>query len=293
MILKNMDEHAAELATIERLLLSEPQDPVFRALNSLKHQRDSAYHLDFYFKESPDWAVLHDLRLEMGEHVAQIDHLLISRQLDIYVIESRYYNSDVKLDERGDFHCLINKKPVTVTSPVARNRRHIEFLQLYLQQNGLLPTRLGLTIKPRYHNVVLLSPTSRLTRPGEADDTFPEVIRVDRFLASFSKAQHEFPLTDFVNLARQLSLDSLQEISIRLARRHIPRSIDFAERYGLKHEPREEALEDCGESCQCALCQKRITSRVARYCYTNRELFSGKVYCFSCQRSIALQAGNA
>lgn len=300
MILKNMDEHAAELATIERLLLSEPADPVSRALkkdraailNSLKHQRDSAYHLDFYFKDSPDWVVLHDLRLEMGEDVARIDHLLIGRQLDIYVVESRYYNADVKIDEKGDFHCLFNKKPVIMASPVARNLRNIEFLRQFLNHNGLLPTRLGLTIKPRYHNVVLVSPTSRVSRPNGVSDAFPEVIAADRFLAAFKKAQHEFPLTDFVNLARQLTPEALGDLASRLAQRHFPRSIDFAERYGLKHEGGDE-VEDCGENCHCAMCQKRITTRVARYCYTNREVFAGKVYCFSCQRSIAIQAGNA
>lgn len=301
MILKNMDEHSAELATIERLLLAEPADTVSRALkqdratilNSLKHQRDSAYHLDFYFKESRDWVVLHDLRLEMGENVAQIDHLLINRQLDIYVVESRFYNSDIKIDDKGDFHCLYNKKPVIMSSPVARNLRHIDFLHQYLGQNGLLPTRLGLTIKPRYHNIVLVSPTSRVTRPNDAGDSFPEVVAADRFLNAFKRAQHEYPLTDFVNLARQLTPEALHGMAARLAQRHFPRSIDFAERYGLKHGEYSEEVEDCGESCRCSMCQKRITSRVARYCYTNREMFAGKVYCFSCQRSITLQAGNA
>lgn len=302
MILKSMDEHAAELATIERLLHSDPPDAISRALKkdraaihgSLKHQRDSTYHLDFFFKESQDWAVLHDLRLEIGEQVAQIDHLLIGRQLDIYVIESRYYNSDVKIDESGAFHCMVNKKPVMVASPIARNQRYVEFLQQYLRQNGLLPSRLGLTIKPRFHSVVLLSPTSRVTLLGHGGVLPAQLMRADVFLKAFKKSQHGEPLTDFVNLARQLSAEALHEIAYRLANRHIPRSIDFAARYGLRYEQRNEVEESPKEgSCRCAMCNKRITSRVARYCYTNKEAFAGKIYCFDCQREMSFQVGSA
>src|SRR3546814_3580528 len=45
----------------------------------LKGERDSAYLIDFDYASSPNWAVIHDLRLEHGGRTAQIDHLLINR----------------------------------------------------------------------------------------------------------------------------------------------------------------------------------------------------------------------
>jgi len=301
MITKDMDEYAAELATIERLVNSDPAEPISLSLQKdrtailrrLKHQRDATYHLDFYFKESPDWTLLHDLSLEMDDQSEQFDHLLIGRQLDIYVIDTRHYNADVRFDEDGNFQYIIDKKPISVASPLLANQRRAEFLQRYLADNGLLPHRLGLTIKPRIHSVVAVSPTSRVTAPKGCSEEACGVLRMDRFLLAFKKAQHEFPLSDFVNLARQLSPEALAGLSAKLSQRHIPRSVDYAGRYGLKHEDDlNSASCGCDEECRCAMCQKRITSRVARYCYTNRELFSGKVYCFSCQRSITLQVGN-
>jgi hypothetical protein len=297
MIIKEMDEHAAELSTLERLLQSEPPEDVTRALqrdrstilSALKHERDSAYHLDFFFNDSPDWALLHDLRLEMGEQTAQIDHLLIGRQLDIYVIESKYYNAEVRVSAAGEFVYYFDKKPVTVPSPVVRNRHHIDFLGSYLECNGLLPQRLGLTVRPRFHSVVLLSPTSRLTLPARPGPEISEVMRADRFLQGFNRQLREPGLGDFVAMARQVTPEGLSTLATRLAQRHLPRGIDFAARYGLK-QLTADAPEECEEGCHCERCQRRITSRVARYCRDNRQLFDGRVYCFDCQKGLAFQA---
>ncbi|NTV47823.1 MAG: NERD domain-containing protein, partial [Chlorobiales bacterium] len=42
-------------------------------------------------KNSKNWAVIHDLRLEHENQVAQIDHLMINRSFDFYVLESKNY----------------------------------------------------------------------------------------------------------------------------------------------------------------------------------------------------------
>ena len=68
-----------------------------------KGEESSAYYLDFSFKPSKNWALIHDLRLEHEGFVAQIDHLLIGRMLDIYVIESKNYNQGVAISDEGDF----------------------------------------------------------------------------------------------------------------------------------------------------------------------------------------------
>ena len=36
-------------------------------------EKDSAYYIDFYFRNSKNWAVIHDLRLEHRGQVVQID----------------------------------------------------------------------------------------------------------------------------------------------------------------------------------------------------------------------------
>jgi hypothetical protein len=298
MIIKNMDEFAAELATIERLLLSDPTPEVATALQqdrstilgSLQHKRDAAYHLDFYFTDTPDWVVIHDLRLEMGDTTAMFDHLLISRGLDIYVIESKYYNNSVRISEDGEFGYYVDNHPVVAPSPAERNRKNIEFLNNYLLKNGLLPTRFGLAIKPNFHNIVLVSPTSSVQLPRRDVDLGYEVVRSDYFLERFSpKLPSGTRPHDFVALARHIPTENLITMGNKLARRHMPRRIDLSRQYGVEHKIAQHR-ETADSVEQCASCHKPITARVVRYCYDNRELFAGKAYCFDCQKGIAFQA---
>src|SRR3546814_954592 len=60
-------------------------------------ERDSAYLIDFDYASSPNWAVIHDLRLEHGSRTAQIDHLLINRWMDVYVLETKHFHAGIKI----------------------------------------------------------------------------------------------------------------------------------------------------------------------------------------------------
>ncbi len=298
MIVKNMDEYAAEFATIERLLLSDPTPEVAaglqqdrrKILGTLQSKRDATYHLDFYFTATPDWAVIHDLRLEMGDEAATFDHLLISRELDIYVIETKHYNSRVRINEDKEFFYYVDNRPMRVASPAERNQKNIKFLSDYLTKNGLLPTRFGLAIKPNFHNIVLVSPTSSVQLPKRYIDLECEVVRSDIFLEQFSRKMPKSAAAhDFVTLARHISTENLSAMGDKLTRRHMPKRFDFSRRYAAQSSAVREPSTDNGVE-QCAGCHKRITARVVRYCYDNRELFAGKAYCFDCQKGIAFQA---
>src|SRR4051812_4385016 len=50
-------------------------------------EREAAYYIDFHLKAARNWAVIHDFRIQCKGRVAQIDHLIISRVLEIYVVE--------------------------------------------------------------------------------------------------------------------------------------------------------------------------------------------------------------
>ena len=86
---------SAKLAKIEREL------KLLTAGNN--GEQDSAYFIDFYYKQSQNWAVIHDLRIEYGDWVAQIDHLLINRFFDFYVLETKSYRYGIKITDRGEF----------------------------------------------------------------------------------------------------------------------------------------------------------------------------------------------
>lgn len=98
MILKETDSKAGQLAELEALMAAPGVPPekklqIERELKILragiKGERDSAYDIDFYSGASKNRIVIHDLRLELNGRVAQIDHLVLNRLLEVYVLETK------------------------------------------------------------------------------------------------------------------------------------------------------------------------------------------------------------
>ncbi len=92
MLIKPYVPDEARLARLEKQA-ALPGEPGRRASEELRIRRagqrgekESAYLIDFDFGKSPNWAVLHDLQLEHGGRTAQIDHVLINRLLQVYVL---------------------------------------------------------------------------------------------------------------------------------------------------------------------------------------------------------------
>ncbi|MGD0822710.1 MAG: nuclease-related domain-containing protein [Desulfomonilia bacterium] len=128
MIIKRIDSKQKQ-AEVEELssLLNEDLTPKQRFLieRELKAMRagtygeqDSAYYIDFYFGRSKNWAVIHDLRIEHEDKVAQIDHIIINRAFDIYVLESKNYSYGIKITPEGEFQAYYGKQSFGIgTSP--------------------------------------------------------------------------------------------------------------------------------------------------------------------------------
>ncbi|WP_054971093.1 nuclease-related domain-containing protein [Alicyclobacillus ferrooxydans] len=83
MIVKQPDDRSSHITQLEELLEIVPADKKstvaaeLRALRAgMKGERDSSYLIDFDYGNSNNWVVIHDLRLEMNDRVAQIDHLI-------------------------------------------------------------------------------------------------------------------------------------------------------------------------------------------------------------------------
>ncbi len=126
--------------------------------SGIKGEKESAYFIDFHYGQSKHWMVLHDLRFEHEGTVAQIDHLLINRLLEIYVLESKNYANRVEITEYGEFRVFFNGKSKAIESPIEQNKRHIFFLKKYFKKiEGIFPRRLGIAIQPALHTIL---PTS-------------------------------------------------------------------------------------------------------------------------------------
>ena len=111
MIIKHKDQQNDQIDyltdLLERDLPDEKKCNIERDLvilkSGLKGEENSAYYIDFQLNKTKNWCVIHDLRIEHEGYVAQIDHLVIGRWMDIYVIESKNFTYGVTISDEGDF----------------------------------------------------------------------------------------------------------------------------------------------------------------------------------------------
>lgn len=239
MILKNKDGRQADIQELNRLLTLGPTAKqrflIERELKCLvsgeRNEQNSAYYLDFNYKDSQNWAVIHGLRIEHRGRVAQIDHLLINRVLDIFVLESKNYYYGVKINEEGEFLLWDGKTYQAIESPFEQNQRHILALQQAIDDRKLAPDRLGFTIPTNCRNYILVAPTSKLIKPPTASFDLSTVVKADAFVSTVTK---EMDKMSVVTMTKIIGTDTLREFGEKLVRLHRPGTIDYVAKFGLK-----------------------------------------------------------
>jgi hypothetical protein len=160
-IVKPADDHAAALEELERRAVTADaaarkrlEEEIRARRSGLKGEADSAYLIDFHFGDSaPNWAVLHDLRIEVDGLVAQIDHLMINRVLEMYVLETKRFHAGVRINDEGEFERWnsFRNRYEGLPSPLLQNERHIDLLKRAIAKLDM-PTRLGVRIPVRFES---------------------------------------------------------------------------------------------------------------------------------------------
>jgi len=296
MIIKRMDSKEQEIAELETLLkgrLSPYQrfqiDRELKALRSgIQGEEDSAYYIDFYFGDSKNWAVIHDLRLEHRGQVAQIDHLLMNRFFDIYVLETKNYSYKLKINPDGEFEVYYDKQYMGISSPIEQNKRHKHLLERFLGFYDIFPKRIGFSIRPRLKTFVLVAPKCTIVRPPEKRFDTSCVIKADKLRTKIDQELEKAnPLTDLGIIFKVCSSSTLQGIAGKLASFHRPPKKDFKSKFGLPAESFSKGEnEQTTKKYSCSKCKKAISEAVAKYCRQSKDRFGGKLYCFDCQKSV-------
>lgn len=85
MLIKSADDKSKRLALLEDLQKSNRldqkqkdwlRDELNRLRKGIQGERDAAFYIETYYRDSENYAIIHDLRLVVNG-VAQIDHLLL------------------------------------------------------------------------------------------------------------------------------------------------------------------------------------------------------------------------
>jgi len=294
MIIKEMDSKREEKEQLRQLLKGQLTDKqrflVERQLRNIeageRGEKDSAYFIGFYFGKSKNWAVLHDLRIEHNGQVAQIDHLVMNRFMDIYVLETKNFHYGLKITPEGEFLVYDGRKYFAIESPVEHNERHIFLLSKAIDHYNIMPTRLGVVISPRFVSYVLVSPTSKIIRPSRSKLDTSHVIESDQ---AFTKIKKDTDDAGAAVILKICSQETLEATAKSLARLHRPAKVDFKARFGIRDQTKPsnqpEKTTPVGPSIVCESCASTVSEKVVQYCLDRKHHFKGKILCYDCQRS--------
>lgn len=238
MLLKEADPKDQTIQELERLLgegKGSRRKDIERELRIMKAgingEKDAAYFIDFEYKASANWIVIHDLRLEVGDRVAQIDHLLMNRILECFVLETKHFKTALRITDDGEFERFdeYDKRWDGLPSPIAQNDRHIAVLRDAFATIDM-PTRLGLRLAPTFINLVLVSPSARVERPKGFDTS--KVIKADVLKSVLERDAPAGVLDAIGSVARVVSSETLQDIGRKLLKLHRPKPMDVRARFG-------------------------------------------------------------
>lgn len=327
MLIKKADDKTKDIETLRELSVRSDasadtrkkiEQEIRNIQSGMKGEAEAAYEMEFHYGASKNWMVLHDLRLECDGRVAQIDHLLVNRFLEIYVCESKCFSEGVAINEHGEFAAFFGSKPYGIASPLEQNRRHMAVLEAVFK-SGLVapPRRLGFTIKPSLQGLVLVSKTARISRPKVKIEGIDLVIKNDQLKARIDRDIDKD--NNILGAAKIVGQDTLEDFCRKLAAAHAPISFDWAAKFGLpavaplpvapvKPVAKAESLAgpapvqvtevaeplekqggaDDGKKSKlaCGSCGTTVAYNVAKFCWFNKPRFGGKVFCFECQKAV-------
>lgn len=274
-LLKRKDLTKKQVFLIEREL--------YKLKKGIKGEKDAAYFINFYFKDSENWFVLHDLRLEYKGRVAQIDHLLINRFFHIYILETKNMGQKIEITETGEFTIHYRKNRFGIPSPIEQNLRHQALLKEIVEKEKLLPINFGLRIKPKFFSYILVHPNTIIKRPPKDKFDTNSVIKADQiYNVTQQNAENLGIFLDIIKLSS--GKETVKNFARKLLWFHKKREINWHQYFNIKekvanYKPKHKQY-------FCAKCKVNISEKEAFYCWDKKEIFGGKAYCYKCQKTI-------
>jgi hypothetical protein len=240
----------------------------------LKGEEEAAYHINFHMGDCANWAVIHDLRIEWKGRTAQIDHLIISRLLEIYVVESKSYRTKVRY-ANGGWERFNFGDWEGIACPVEQNERHISVLKDLISDLGLAPKRLGLPMPASFYNIVVVRPSCSII------GRFRGRARIWRMDTLVKKVCDDN--SGVLNVVKVISRATLHRFATKLAACHKPAP---KPKVSFTSPPSRlpEALPAPDEaSVRCHGCGNQLSVAEADYCRQNDSRFGRGLLCRKCQ----------
>jgi hypothetical protein len=278
-------------------------------------ERQMAHYLDRQFREHTKLHVLHDVRIEHGGDVAQMDHLVV-HGFGVAIVESKSVSTSVRINAAGEWERRWGRQWRGMPDPIRQGERQGLVLKRLLtsRQDELLDKVIGL-FQGTFHAMALdvfaaISDDGTIQRakPGQEPrvmkaDAIPEAIEklVARYrkdarllnpnLRAFAKAPRDFNETELLRIAhflRTRSTDATGELRAPEAGEELSRSA--APGVAADGNPIRSSIvcKGCGGSDLDAAIGRYGPYAKCRSCNTNTAV---RVTCDGCGERARLEAG--
>ncbi len=245
MILKEIDKQKEEDIKLlkEKLKLSKNEkqkylikQEISRLETGLRGEKETAYFIDFNLKDSENYVILHDLRLEIDGLTAQIDHLLINKAIGIILLETKNTKAEVTINDDGTMLYEYGKnKSYNQANPLEQSKRHELVVEKILDKYNM---------KLNIMSYVVFLPNVIIK-----NETLPKnFLRSDTFFDSIYNEFSHSPKKILSAVAKLIinkipSTKEIRNIGNILVSEHKPVKIDYDTKYKIKKEIEEKVEE--------------------------------------------------
>lgn len=241
MILKPFEAREADVLALEALIPKANEASRKRIEQEIRNiragdkgERAAAYELDLHLSDNDNWVVIHGLRVSHGGFVAQFDHVVMDRLLQVYIIESKHFSDGIRINASGEFESFYGGTARGIASPIEQNRRHMLILERILESDRMeLPRRLGMTLRPDLKPIVLVSNNAKILRPRADVVGLETVIKCDQLMRRLSSDDAAIGSV-LRQLTKVVSRETLLGLAQQLVALHEPIEFDWAGKFGLR-----------------------------------------------------------
>lgn len=309
MLIKTADDKSKRVALLENLQAAPSLDKrqqewvtneLWRLRQGIQGERDAAHYIDSHFRDNENYAIVHDLRVEVDGEVAQIDHMLMGRAI-CFLFETKCFGGNVKINDHGEFSVTYaGQRTFGIESPIEQSRRHEKVLRKLLDRLDI-KTRTGQPLE--FRHVVLVHPKATITRPAESKFSTSSVIKADQL-----PSWHAHFVDKELSVLKMLSLvvnvrgvDTVRAWAEKIVRQHRPTDLLALPEFirptrqpeartetaitpnALPASPRskdpDESTKTSSRRLICGTCGVKISYAEGKFCWANERRFGGAQYC--------------
>ncbi|MEK3720590.1 NERD domain-containing protein [Paenibacillus sp. FSL H8-0034] len=207
----------------------EQKDNIERDMKLLKYGIDGENNVYFELKNSfLPILCLHDVRIQYGDYVAQLDFVVISNKFTC-ILETKKLSGNISIDHEGNFVRTMKNRygkeyKEGIYSPVTQNARHVDIIK------HVLSKELKINNMPILSLVVMANPKTIINKnkcPAEIERT---IIKYDQIKVTLEKYQNDKANT------YDLAEKDMNNIAELLNKFNTPIKMDLEAKYQLSSE---------------------------------------------------------